>query len=169
MSETPPNPALPRTAAGPAGAGLHPRAPWPASPGAAGLGRWRHTRMMNTIASRIFLSLIAAWVWVPAGCSRSASPSASHSPVVTAQRTLSANGAADLAARLANDQCERQYRKRPFRSELYSVKLHGGIYRWGGLDIGGPGGFSALVTFRQDGSDPHAEVYFSTDALKPKR
>lgn len=80
-----------------------------------------------------------------------------------APRVLSAAEASQLAARLANDQCERQYRKRPFTAEQHSALLEDGIYRWGGLDVGGPGGLSALVTFRRDGSQPHVEVYFSTD------
>jgi len=82
---------------------------------------------------------------------------------------LSAQAAAKLAARLANDQCERQYRKRPFAAEQHPAVLNDDVYRWGGLDVGGVGGFSALVTFRQDGSEPHVEVYFSSDALTPPR
>jgi hypothetical protein len=70
---------------------------------------------------------------------------------------------------LANDRCEAQYRKRPFTAEQHAAVLQDGLYRWGGLDVAGRGGFSALVTFRQDGSDPHVEVYFSSDALTPPR
>jgi hypothetical protein len=43
--------------------------------------------------------------------------------------------------------------------------LEDGLYHWGGLDVGGAGGFSTLVTFRRDGSESHVEVYFSSDAL----
>jgi hypothetical protein len=58
------------------------------------------------------------------------------------------------------------YRKRPFRPEQHVAILKGGMYRWGGLDVGGPAGFSALVTFRQDGGEQHVEVYYSTDVLR---
>jgi hypothetical protein len=75
-----------------------------------------------------------------------------------------ADEAAKLAARLANDECEARYRRRPFKPAQHSAVLQEAIYRWGGLDVAGPGGFSALVTFQQDGSDPHVEVYFSSDA-----
>lgn len=85
------------------------------------------------------------------------------------QRSLSAAEAAELAARLANDRCEKQYRKRPFRAEQHPAVLKNGTYHWGGLDVGGPGGYSALVTFSQDGSQAHVEVYFSTDVLSPMR
>jgi ketosteroid isomerase-like protein len=79
--------------------------------------------------------------------------------------SLSNHEAALLAARLANDQCDRQYHRRPFTADQHPAVLAQGIYRWGSLDVGGVGGFSALVTFRPDSSDPHVEVYFSSDAL----
>jgi len=69
-----------------------------------------------------------------------------------------------LAAQLANEQCERQYHRRPFRADQYSAVMQDDFYRWGGLDVGGVGGFSALVTFRRDGSESHVEVYFSSDS-----
>jgi hypothetical protein len=71
-----------------------------------------------------------------------------------------------LAAQLANDQCERKYRRRPFKPGQYPAVLQDGVYHWGKLDIGGPGGFSALVTFYRDGSEPHIEVYFSSDTVR---
>jgi hypothetical protein len=89
--------------------------------------------------------------------------------VATARRVLSADEAAQLAAKLANDQCDRQYRERPFSAAQHFAVLQNGMYQWGGLDVGGLGGFSALVTFRADGSEPRVEVYFSTDILRPWR
>jgi hypothetical protein len=65
---------------------------------------------------------------------------------------------------LANEQCDRLYQKRPFRADQHAAVLQDGLYHWGGLDVGGVGGFSALVTFRQDGSEPHVEVYYSNDS-----
>jgi len=81
---------------------------------------------------------------------------------------LSASEAADLAARLANDACHRLYQRRPFKAEQHVAVLQGGEYRWGRLDEGAPGGYSALVTFRVDGSNPNVEVYLSTDVLKTR-
>ena len=78
---------------------------------------------------------------------------------------VSASKAAQLAAQLANDECERRYHRRPFRPEQHAAVLDNGKYRWGGLDVGGRGGFSALVTFEPDGSHPKIEVYFSTDTF----
>jgi hypothetical protein len=83
----------------------------------------------------------------------------------TTRRTLSAQGASVLAAQLANERCEHQYRRRPFKPEHYPAVLQDSVYHWGKLDIGGPGRFSALVTFNRDGSEPHVEVYFSSDTL----
>jgi hypothetical protein len=82
---------------------------------------------------------------------------------------LSASEAAILAARLANDQCDRHYHRRPFRPDRYPAILQDGTYLWGGLDVGGPMGFSARVTFSEDGEKPEVEVYFSTDMLSPER
>jgi len=125
---------------------------------------------MTTTASRILTAMIAGLVISEMGCSRSQNHGAGQSQVAIARQTLSADEAAQLAAKLANDQCEHQYRKRPFRAEQHLVVLKDGIYRWGGLDVGGPGGLSALVTFRRDGSEPHVEVYFSTDIrTRPER
>ena len=113
--------------------------------------------------SRVLLAVLVGWLTAQAGCSRSASPSAGRPAVASARRVLSAEEAATLAARLANDQCERQHQKRPFRGEQYPAVLQDGLYRWGGLDVGGRGGLSARVTFRQDGSASYVEVYYSTD------
>ena len=138
-------------------------------PGVAALCAGRHPHMMNLIESRLLLAAMAGWIIIQPGCSRSPSPRAGHAPVAAARRVLSEDGAARLAAQLANDQCERQYHRRPFLPEQHSAVSQEGIYRWGGLDVGGPGGFSALVTFREDGTEPHVEVYFSSDALRPPR
>jgi hypothetical protein len=79
------------------------------------------------------------------------------------RRALSTEEASTLAARLANEQCERRYRRRPFKPEQYPAILLDGVYHWGKLDVGGHAGFSASVIFYPDGSEPHVEVYFSSD------
>jgi hypothetical protein len=84
-------------------------------------------------------------------------------------RPLSSNDAAQLAAKLANDECERFYKRRPFSASQHPAVVRDGQYHWGGLDQGAPGGYSAQVTFGQDGSEPKVEVYFSTDRLDPVR
>ncbi|HXR48891.1 MAG TPA: protein kinase [Candidatus Limnocylindrales bacterium] len=77
--------------------------------------------------------------------------------------------AAELAAELANHECEHRYGRRPFVAEQYSTVLQDGTYHWGHLDVGGQGGFSAMVSFQRDAREPHVEVYFSSDVLKPQR
>ncbi len=104
-----------------------------------------------------------------AGCSRPQRPGERQPSAAASQRVLPPEEAAKLAARLANERCEQQYRKRPFAPEQHSASLTNGLYRWGALDVGGPGGFSALVTFRPDGSQPQVEVYYSSDALRPPK
>lgn len=121
------------------------------------------------IASGVLIAAVCGWGIALAGCSGPAGSGAGSPPTsANVRQGLSAEKAAELAARLANDQCERHYRRRPFRADQYPAVLDGGIYHWGGLDVGGLAGFSALVTFHPDGSDPHVEVYFSTDVLMPR-
>ncbi|HXJ61121.1 MAG TPA: hypothetical protein VNU68_31120 [Verrucomicrobiae bacterium] len=102
-----------------------------------------------------------------AGCSTKAPISNSNqAQAKDGRRTpLSASAAAELAAKLANDECERHYGKRPFAPAQHAAVLEGEQYRWGGLDIGGVGGLSALVTFAVDGTNPKVEVYYSSDQL----
>ena len=136
---------------------------WGGAPLTSIVGRELH--VMTTKACRLLLAVIAGWLISPLGCARSPSPSDKQPPPVATARVLSAQQASELAARLANEQCERQYRKRPFRADQHLAVLKDGLYRWGGLDVGGVGGFSALVSFRQDGSGSHVEVYYSDDRL----
>ena len=98
-------------------------------------------------------------------CSRSSGPGHIQPGV----RVLSPTDAAQLAAKLANDECERLYERRPFAASQHPAVLRDGEYHWGGLDVGAPGGFSARVAFRQDGTRPTVEVYFSSDQLRPTR
>ena len=120
---------------------------------------------MKFTLQRTFLGGMIACLVAQVGCVRSTSPGAAQSSEPMERRALSAEGAGMLAAQLANEQCEHQYRRRPFKPGQHSAVFQDGLYHWGKLDVGGVGGFSAVVTFRQDGSEPHAEVYFSSDAL----
>ena len=82
---------------------------------------------------------------------------------------LSPSQAAQLAAKLANAECQRLHQRQPFSPDQHPAVLESNMFRWGGLDVGGPLGFSALVTFAADGSNPKVEVYYSTDLLTPER
>lgn len=85
----------------------------------------------------------------------------------SAGHALNPAEAAQLAAKLANEECARRYRRQPFRPDQHTAQPTDAGYRWGGLREGARGGYSALVTFARDGSNPHVEVYYSTDALSP--
>ena len=100
------------------------------------------------------------------GCSKLFPTSTSGTGAQQSRQTLSSTQAAILAAKLANDECERLHQRRPFTAEQYAAVLDGDVYRWGRLDEGGHSGFSALVTFAPDGSNPKVEVYFSTDIIR---
>jgi hypothetical protein len=114
----------------------------------------------------ILLGLLLTCLLPQPGCVPPTSNSVGQPAGSSTPRALSSHDAAALAARLANDQCERQFQgRRPFSAAQYSAELQDGLYQWGKLDVGGVAGFSAIVTFRQDCTDPHVEVYFSSDTL----
>jgi hypothetical protein len=81
-------------------------------------------------------------------------------------RKLRKRQAAELAAKLANDECERLYNQRPFESEDHIPKFYDGCWRWGRLDPVGYYGLSSEVHFDADGSNPEVTVYFSSDRLE---
>jgi hypothetical protein len=97
-------------------------------------------------------------------CSCAPKKSASPAAPYELRGVLPATQAATLAAKLANDECERLYKRRPFVPEQYEARFAEGIYHWGHLDVGAPAGLSAEVWFKPDGSDPHVNVWFSTDS-----
>jgi len=105
---------------------------------------------------------IVALAICQAGCSMPSKQDRSSATQHVA-RALSPSAAAELAAKLANDECERLHQKRPFTPQQHTAVLKGDMYRWGRLDPGGPSGLSAVVTFRADGSEPDVQVYFSSD------
>src|SRR5258705_13405555 len=75
------------------------------------------------------------------GCSRPSTKQTNSSATRQVARVLSPSVAGELAAKLANDECDRHYRKRPFTAEQHAAVLEGDVYRWGRLDPGGQGGF----------------------------
>ena len=120
---------------------------------------------MNALLSVCYYAFLAFAFVHLAGCNtRNGQLAIKHRPQAELS-LLSADAAADLAAQLANDECERLHGNRPFKPETYKVRLTEGLYTWGHVDPGGPGGLSAQVTFRPDGKDPQVQIWFSTDSL----
>jgi hypothetical protein len=120
---------------------------------------------MNSASSKTLLMLVLACPAIQLGCARSTTRSHGNAPVSSAHHILSAQDAAELAARLANEQCKRQFGRQPFSPGQHSAIIENGLYHWGQLDVGGAAGFSAVVTFRPDATEPHVEVYFSSDTM----
>jgi hypothetical protein len=127
--------------------------------------RHRFRRLFQALLSPCCLG---ALLILQVGCSSPTTPASSVRPE-TVGHVLAPVEAAQLAAKLANDECERLYRKRPFTADEHPAVLKGDQYRWGGLNEGGRGGLSALVILGADGSHPKVEVYFSTDTFMPLR
>src|SRR5437899_12653671 len=79
----------------------------------------------RSMKSTIYIgfAVMTGWLICETGCARSSSSIADRKSGVVERRVLSAKGAAEFAAGLANEQCERQYRRRPFKSDQYSAIL----------------------------------------------
>lgn len=84
-----------------------------------------------------------------------------------ARKEISPEEATEIAARLANDECEKHYKRRPFSPENYKAVFRDNRWHWGKFDPAGVHGYSAEVAFKKDGSDPKVEVFFSSDSLAP--
>jgi hypothetical protein len=82
-------------------------------------------------------------------------------------RPLERIEAIQLAVQLANAECQERYQCAPFTEASYTIALADGRWTWGGLDVVGEGGFSARVEFDARGGDREAEVFYSTDAVRP--
>ena len=70
------------------------------------------------------------------------------------------------AAQLANNECEKQFHKRPFSPWTYPLSFHNGRLQWGRLDPAGIGGYSAEVSFQPPGFDSKVQIYFSSDEFR---
>jgi len=74
--------------------------------------------------------------------------------------TLSVSEAAQLAARLANDACEKSHQVRPFLAEQHAAVVEKGRFQWGGDDRDALSGLFALVIFDLDGGHAEVKVYY---------
>lgn len=74
---------------------------------------------------------------------------------------LTSAAAAELAAKLANEECARVFKARPFSANDFVAEAREGRWSWGRIDPAGPGGFSAVVSFDLAGNG--AEVKVSWD------
>lgn len=74
--------------------------------------------------------------------------------------------ALDLAVQLANQECHARFKAAPFDASSSPIRYEKGRWWWGGLDLAGPGGMSASVSFDATGGDRRVEAYLSTDQLE---
>ena len=80
-------------------------------------------------------------------------------------KSLTEREAAALGARIANAKCDSRFGEQPFKAEHYAAWFNNGRWHWGEYDPAGIDGYSAKVSFDEDGGDRKCEVYFSTDKL----
>ena len=76
---------------------------------------------------------------------------------------MSENDALYLAVSLANETCMKRFSVAPFDTTTFAITSTDGRWQWGGLDLKGVDGFSALVSFDPFGSDRKVDIYFSSD------
>lgn len=109
-----------------------------------------HERTTGFLRSALGVSLLAASLVVLASpiasCSGGRAP---NSPAAAEKRAVA----------LANDRCEHEFGKRPFKTGRFPATLSGERWLWGWLDVKGGQGFTAQVSFRADGSEPEARIY----------
>ena len=67
--------------------------------------------------------------------------------------------AEERAVALANERCEQEFGKRPFKTGRFPATRSGERWLWGWLDAAGGQGYTAQVSFRADGSEPEARIY----------
>jgi hypothetical protein len=75
--------------------------------------------------------------------------------------TASPAAAEKYAVALANDRCEKEFGKRPFKTGRFPATQSGDRWLWGWLDGSGVG-YTAQVSFRADRSEADAKVYPAT-------
>ena len=83
--------------------------------------------------------------------------------------SLSETQALELAVALANAECKAKFAAEPFDVSSYPIRFIDGRWQWGKLDLAGPTGLSARVSFDAQGQSRRVEVFFSTDKVTPLR
>ena len=104
------------------------------------------TARASATGSAHVLALLAAGLLAQSACSGVRAP---DSPDRVEKRAVA----------MANDRCEQEYGKRPFRTGRFPATLSGERWLWGWLDAAGGQGFTAQVSFRADGSEPETRIY----------
>jgi hypothetical protein len=80
---------------------------------------------------------------------------------------IGSTGAAEkFAVTLANDKCEHEFGKRPFKTGRFPAARSGDRWLWGWLDAADGEGYTAQVSFHADRSQPEVQVYsIAADAI----
>ena len=71
--------------------------------------------------------------------------------------------AAEHAAKLANEKCQKEFGKSPFTPESYEAEFVDSRWHWGKIEPKGINGYSAKVEFNKDASNEDVKVALSSD------
>ena len=99
-----------------------------------------------SLRAALGIGLLAAGLGAFSACSGGR---ASNSPAAAEKRAVA----------MANDRCEQEFGKRPFKTGRFPATRSGERWLWGWLDAAGGQGYTAQVSFRADGSEPEARIY----------
>lgn len=110
---------------------------------------------------RALVLILAAAVVCLAGCRAQTAPNTSQKTQKPAP--IDKEQAAQLAASLANDECEVKFGDRPFKAEHFEAVYRDGRWHWGEFDPAGVHGYSAEVSFDRYGELWMMEVFYSVD------
>lgn len=88
-------------------------------------------------------------------------------PTACASARLTPYSAGELAARLANEECQARYGARPFAGEDFEAVLTGGRWVWSSEERSGVDGYSVTVSFDQDGGRKNVAVDRGEDRGNP--
>jgi hypothetical protein len=64
---------------------------------------------------------------------------------------------------LANEKSYEMYRRRPFSAGMHIAEIQEGRFVWGQYNAAAKAGYSAMVSFDLDGSNPEVMIYYSSD------
>ena len=116
----------------------------------------RSTRALRLVSAG---AVLVASLFLFAGCT--GVRQGSHPQGLSRQQAL------QLAVSLANQECQAKFSTAPFDTATSRIHFVDGRWSWGGLDLAGPAGLSADVSFDAHGDDRRVEAYLSADGLSP--
>jgi len=78
-------------------------------------------------------------------------------------RPITKDKALQLAVKLSNDECKKQFDVSPFDTSSFKLKFENNYWTWGALDVSGVNGYSVATIFDKYGKNDTVKVFFHVD------